>query len=327
MSEIPSVVSPIPVDPVAHAQLPVTALHEAQRPATGRLNLDHVAHFVADREAAAAALERLGFTLTPFSEQSHRTEVGGPLVPAGSGNRCAMLREGYLEFLSPIAETPIAEQLRASIRRYTGVHLIAYGSADADADHARLERHGFDPLPPVALQRQARTATDSTTTVRFTVTRTAPGTMPEGRIQFCCHHTPEGVWQLRWLEHANRAAALRRVFVAVDDPVEAAGRYGRYSGIAAEAVAGAAGCEFAQSTSRGTLHLMDGVALRARLGIDAPTLPWIAGYELASDDLSITRAVLDASGTSVHALDDARLRVDLPPELGGVIVFVPLSSG
>ena len=52
-----------------------------------------------------------------------------------------------------------------------------------------------------------------------------------------------------------------------------------------------------------------------------PSLPWIAGYELASDDLSITRAVLENGGTKFTELADGRLRVLLPPELGGFILF------
>ncbi|HKU71138.1 MAG TPA: VOC family protein, partial [Burkholderiales bacterium] len=59
----------------------------SQVPAKGALNIDHVAHFAPHVDAASAALEKLGFTLTPFSPQSHRTEPGGPLVPAGTGNR------------------------------------------------------------------------------------------------------------------------------------------------------------------------------------------------------------------------------------------------
>jgi hypothetical protein len=55
----------------------------AQVPAAGELILDHVAHFVPHVDSASSVLERLGFTLTPFSEQSQRTEPGGPLMPAG----------------------------------------------------------------------------------------------------------------------------------------------------------------------------------------------------------------------------------------------------
>src|SRR5512145_2046033 len=92
----------------------------SQVPAAGKLVLDHVAHFVPHVDAASGALEKLGFTPTPFSQQSHRPEPGGPPTPAGAGNRCVMLRRGYLEFLTPIADTPIANQLRTAINRYVG---------------------------------------------------------------------------------------------------------------------------------------------------------------------------------------------------------------
>src|SRR5690242_6418655 len=114
-----------------------------QVPERGQLNIDHVAHFVAHSDAAAAALSSLGFTLTPFSAQSHRLTPDGPLVPAGSGNRCAMFEYGYLEFLTPTHDTPVANQLRNAISRYVGVHLIAFGTATPDIDHARLAHAGF----------------------------------------------------------------------------------------------------------------------------------------------------------------------------------------
>ena len=53
-----------------------------QVPAPGTLNVDHVSHFVHDIDGASTALERLGFTLTPLSVQSHRLEESGPLVHA-----------------------------------------------------------------------------------------------------------------------------------------------------------------------------------------------------------------------------------------------------
>src|SRR5438046_3020890 len=101
----------------------------AQVPPPGALTLDHVAHFVPDSAGASDALERLGFTLTPFSAQSHRLQSDGPLVPAGTGNRCVMFERGYLEFLTPTGDTPLADQLRAAIARYIGIHLIAFGTS------------------------------------------------------------------------------------------------------------------------------------------------------------------------------------------------------
>src|SRR5687767_4162067 len=118
-------IPPAATDPVAAAQVP---------PA-GSLNLDHVSHFVPDIDDASDDLARLGFTLTPFSPQSHRLEPGGPLVPAGTGNRCIMFERGYLEFLTPMSDTPLAAQLNAAMSRYVGVHLIAFGTAAPDVDH------------------------------------------------------------------------------------------------------------------------------------------------------------------------------------------------
>ena len=89
----------------------------AQVPRAGELNLDHVAHFVPHMDNAAPALEKLGFTLTPFSTQSHRLETGGPLTSAGTGNRCIMFKRGYVECLTPTGDTPLATQLRSSSSR------------------------------------------------------------------------------------------------------------------------------------------------------------------------------------------------------------------
>jgi len=300
----------------------MNSVASAQVPVPGELVLDHVAHFVPHVDGASSELKKLGFTLTPFSEQSHRAEPGGPLLPAGSGNCCVMLREGYLEFLTPTGDTPIAGQLRTAIKRYTGVHLVAFGSAAPDADHARLARAGFSPLPPVALQRQIGTAT-AEGTARFTVVRVPPGTMPEGRIQFCQQCTPELLWQPRWLDHHNRATALAGVILRVADAQEAAQRFARYTGLLAQPGDGV----WRISTARGYLLFLDRETLHRGLDIVAPSLPWIAGTVLKSEDIAATGDTLRRSGVSVHVIGSRRLLVKLPAALGGVIVFEPLDAG
>jgi hypothetical protein len=117
--------------------------------------LDHVAHFVPEMDAAAAALERCGFRLTPFTAQTNR--VDGQPVPAGTGNRCAMLRQGYVEILTAVAtpdgDTELARQLREQIADHVGLHLAAFSSADAAAEHRRLAENGFALLPIVDMRR------------------------------------------------------------------------------------------------------------------------------------------------------------------------------
>jgi hypothetical protein len=300
----------------------MTDIPSSQVPAAGALVLDHVGHFVPHVDAASAALEKLGFTLTPFSEQSQRAEPGGPLAPAGAGNRCAMLQRGYLEFLAPTGDTTIAGQLRASIKRYVGVHLIAFGTAAAEADHERLQKGGFSPLEPVALQREIGTAAGHET-ARFTVVRVPPGTMPEGRIQFCRQHTPELLWQERWTQHANRATALSGVILRVADAREAAQRYARYTGLLAQL----SGSVWRITTARGYLVFVDRDTLHRRLGVVPPALPWIAGCVLKSADIQASGEFLRRAGVPVHVLGSRRLLVVLPPEVGGIAIFEPADAG
>jgi hypothetical protein len=293
-----------------------------QVPAPGQLNVDHVAHFVPDIDAAGSVLEKLGFTLTPFSAQFHRPDPDGPLAPAGSGNRCVMLQRGYLEFLTPTGDTPVAGQLRAAIARYVGAHLIAFGTATPDDDHARLTRAGFAPLPPVHLQRGIDTGRGPET-ASFTVVRVPPGTMAEGRIQFCRHHTPALLWQQRWLYHANRAVWLAGVILRVADAQEAAKRYARYTGLPARPSGGV----WRLDTARGYLIFADRDTLHGRLGVVAPTLPWIAGHILKSDDMAVTGDTLRKAGAPMRVLGNHRLLVDLPPAVGGFLVFEHKASG
>lgn len=292
------------------------AVAAAQVPAAGELTLDHIAHFVPDKDAASASLERLGFTLTPFSEQSHRLDADGPLVPAGTGNRCVMLERGYLEFLAAFGESTVADQLRAAMRRYVGVHLIAFGTSAAEADYARLQREGFSPLYPVALQRPIGTE-HGEETARFTVVRVPPRSMPEGRIQYCRQETPAFVWQARWLTHPNGAIGLASVVLCVGDADEAAARYGRYTGLAPASD----GPWRTLATGRGTLAFGTADTLERELGLRAPALPWMAAYTLLVRDLAQTRDYLRDAGVAARDLDAGRCLVELPAALGGAVIF------
>ena len=298
-----------------------TNVAAAQIPDAGRLTLDHVAHFVPDIDQAVVDFAKLGFTLTPFSPQSHRITPDGPLVPAGTGNCCIMLRRGYIECLTATGDSPVADQLRAAIARYTGVHLVAFGTAAPHEDHARLSDHGFAPTPPVALQRQIGTPAGEST-ARFTVVRVPPGTMPEGRIQFCQHHTPDVVWQARWLAHANQAEGLNAVIVCVDDPAQTAARYERFTGLKATG----AGGNRQLATQRGRVLLTDAATLTRVFNIAPATLPWIAGYVLASADMDSTRKTIAATGYAYGDLGRERVFAAAPSSIGGIIVFEPAAG-
>ena len=298
---------------------PAATAWQHQRPPAGMMTLDHIAHFVPDMDAASLALERLGFTLTPFSLQQHRIEPGAPLTPAGSGNRCVMLRWGYLEFLTTTSDTPVAQRMRAAMQRYVGQHLICFGTSESARVHQHLAASGFAPLPPVALQRQISTETGEGT-ARFTVQRVPPESMPEGRVQVVEHHTPELLWQERWLDHPNHAVGLNASIVCVESPAEVAERFARF---AQSDFRWEGRIAVVEGTARGCVVIVDPATLKDHLGIAPPALPWIAGIELLTDDLAATRVHLESKGLDiVEPKGRHAVAVVGPPELGGVFVFV-----
>ncbi len=292
-----------------------------QVPQSDQLCVDHVAHYVEDIDQTSQYLSSMGFTLTPFSVQSHKVKPSSALEPAGAGNRCVMLKQGYIELLTPIGTTPIANQLRSGIKRYIGIHLLAIGTSTPLEDHARLVKENFTPLEPVSLQRKIETETTDET-AHFKVIRVPQGTMAEGRIQFCHHLTPNFLWQNRWTQHANHAIAISDIIFCVEDPQEAAERYARYTGLPSISRKNS----ICITTNRGSLIFVTASTFSYKLGINPPTLPWIAGYIIKTCDQSATLNYLKNSGIPYQSLKNKRLLVSLPQKLGGHIIFEEVNS-
>ncbi|MEY8840459.1 VOC family protein, partial [Cribrihabitans sp. XS_ASV171] len=201
-------------------------MNSANAPALSAITLDHSGHFVPDPDAARAALQDLGFTVTPWSAQVQPDPDTGEMRLTGTGNICVMLDEGYLEFLAHTADTQLGLEFRAALERRAGLHLAAFGSADAAADHAALSAQGLNMRPLVHFSREIETETGRAE-VAFTVARLAAGTMPEGRVQIVTHHSVPVMWQDRWTRHSNSAQALRAMVISAPDPDEAAARFAR----------------------------------------------------------------------------------------------------
>ncbi len=285
-----------------------------QLPDAGAVFLDHVAHFVPAMDPAAEALKRCGFQLTPFTAQSNR--IGGKALPAGTGNRCAMLRRGYVEILAATGDTPLGHQLGERLARHVGLHLAAFSSTDAAGEHRRLADAGF-PVEPLVDMRRPVATEDGEHDARFTIARIAPGIMPEGRIQFLTHHTANLVWREPYLDHPNGAQALSALWVAAVDPDEPARRFARFTGHPARHDG-----EMATITlERGALRLASPEFLQYKFGIaPGPPLPYFAAYEIAVADLDSVRRLLDAAGLATAA-NAAGVALTLPRSIGGTIVF------
>jgi hypothetical protein len=277
-----------------------------QLPLDEEIFLDHVGHFVADREAASHAFVRCGFAPTPVSVQ---VNPDGTLT--GTGNVCAMFVHGYIEVLFKTAATPLGAELDLSMARYRGIHLAAFAVADAGKAHARLGAAGFALRPLVNMQRPVDTETGRATAA-FTVARLERGAMAEGRIQILTHHTEQAVWQKRWLTHPNGARGLGSVVIAVPDVEAAAARFARFTG--RPATPARSGQVIA--LDRGRVELVSRAAFETALPeIAIPDLPFIGAYGIVVASLDAVEAKLTRAGLRTRRAGDC-LVAPFPEELG-----------
>jgi Glyoxalase-like domain len=301
-----------------------SARHEADRqlPEGNEIFLDHVAHFVADREAARRALTRCGFAPTPISIQVNSDPSGGA-SPTGTGNITAMFERGYVEVLFKTSDTPHAREFDAMLAQRAGLHLAAFAVADAEAAQQRLAASGFAVRELVRMSRPVDTEA-AAGTAAFTIARVQPGVMPEGRIQILTHHTEQVVWQKRWLHHPNTAIGLIDIVIAVADVDEAAQRFARFTGRAATLTPGGAVLQL----DRGGIYLVSYDRITERLPEVAITsLPFMAGYALRVQSLAIAESVVDRADLEWHAFDDG-IAAAFPIDLGqGAWFFVEHAGG
>ena len=289
---------------------------DEQLPTGEAIFLDHVGFFVQDIEAAGPRLERLGFTVHPVS--IHYNE--GPdrqLTRSGTANRLVTFDIGYIEVLAAVADTPLADQLLASLDRYEGLHLIALTHEQVSRRDERFAAAGLPMQPTVELRRNLDTPTGPAQ-VRATVARAQPGVMEEGRAQMLTHETPELIWLPEHGAHLNGADALVEMLVVSANPLGAAERYQRFSGCSTSADGALHHVDF----DRGRLTFTDATSAAALLPeLALPPLPYSAALVLRTSDLGRTRAGLAAGG--VTPLIEHRDFVCIGPAdaLGSYMIF------
>ncbi len=294
------------------------ALPPRQLPHGNEVFLDHIGHFVADPQAATAALVRAGFAPAPISVQVTPEPGGGPPKLTGTGNVCAMLRAGYVEVLFKTADTPLGQEFEAARQRYGGLHLVAFAVADAAAHHVRLGNAGFAMQALVKMQRPVETA-NGPGTAAFDVVRVKPGAMPEGRVQMLLHRSEDTVWQPRWLDHPNGATGLRALTIVVADVEEAAARYARFTGRIGTPIDGGVRIDL----DRGQIELISVSRWRQRWpNLAVPALPFMGECTLDVASLATAERVWRAAGMDLVPSDNG-LSALFPEALGvGVWTFV-----
>ena len=253
---------------------------------SGAVALDHVGVVGHDLAALAAQYERLGFTLTP------RALTGDGRI----ANRCAMLRQGYLELMA-LAPGRASATLTRMLARHAGAHIIAVAVEDVAATLARLRRAGIE-CPGVENSERAIYAADRTRP-RARFAHLPVPELLEARVNLIRHLTPELLWQERFLCHPNHVVALAEVALAVPAPAESAARFSRLVGC--PVVPDPAG-GYALALAHGAVRLLPEEAL----DVAPPSVPAIVGVTLRTDDAgaAVTR-LLSGAGIAHGVADGA----------------------
>lgn len=250
-------------------------------------DLDHIGVGVRDLALAARAYERLGFTLTPYARHAGAAEPGGPTVPRATGNRCAMLRHGYIELIAVVDPTLHSGGLDQRIAQREGGHIAAFGCTDTKAADAHLRAAGFASRGSLYLERMVDTP-DGQALARFERVPVAPHETPEGIVFYINHLTRPVLWQPQLLSHANGAIGLAEMVFHVADVAEAAARYARFFGVAPEGTGGVRRL----ALPHGTLILADKDNLP---GPGVAPAPAIAAITVTTASLAAVHRLLDAA--------------------------------
>jgi hypothetical protein len=225
-----------------------------------------------------------------------------------------MLRRGYLELIG-ITDPAYAGRLRQDLARYEGLHIIAFGTPDANRTAEELRVAGIDVKPPRMLERSI--AHDGATALaRFEIVDFPETAVPE-IYGFAIHHaTPDLLWEPPLLEHPNGAERLEGVIIAVDQPADFGARLSRLLGVAPSEQR-----IMTFDLAAGQVRVVDRKWIASTIG-ETPEVPWVAGLTLAVADLDRAAEVLRDGAVAFERRPSALL-VAPSAACGALLELVP----
>jgi catechol 2,3-dioxygenase-like lactoylglutathione lyase family enzyme len=280
--------------------------------------LNHVGLLVSDVHAAVVRYEQLGFQFAPLSNVQIAFEPGAEPEAIGSGKQDAIFQKNFLE-IAGITERDIWDKLTKAQRgyfdidgalsRYQGLHILYFGTNNLEAVHKRLLAHGLPASEIGHLSRKVETP-DGEQTLHAKMLH-AP------HVSIAQHENPEVLLQPRYRHHHNGATMLTECIVCTHDPAALAATYARYT--------------VHTSQQRGHIHVVDlgfsRVVVVAPEDIDAvipgcipPSLPFLAGFTVATESLDQARSVLTKQGVPFQEYG-GRLLIHPQDAYGSAVLF------
>ncbi|MCH7941882.1 MAG: VOC family protein [Proteobacteria bacterium] len=283
-------------------------------------DLDHLGLATHDLDRASDVYARLGFTLTRKSTHQGPVPPHGETGPWGSGNYCIMLKRGYFELIGVTDPSLPHPMVAARLEKYAGLHIIALGCRDGDAQAAALRERMAGVAEPYDLVRDVPYgAKDGDTREgRFRIYQIDEEALPEGDCFLIEHRSRDVLWQPDLMEHANRVSGLAGVTICVGDADQSRARFAALCGEDGDYRDGVARFDLAA----GSISLLDEAALGLRFpGVAPPCLPWVAAVTFAVDDRQALTGLLEANGVAVNPGREGAIWIAPDQGEGAVIEF------
>ncbi len=273
--------------------------------------IDHLGVVGRDIAAMVAAYTRLGFT--PTEPVPLMGIVDGKAVPLGQDSAHLIFADSYVE-LSGVTTTDPSHHLAPFLKRRDGLHILAFGSRDADVAHNALSQQGLE-VPSV--QGASRHVTYGTRhgDAKFKWFKAPDSLGDEGFVCLVEQVTPELVFQPPAEGHPNGALSVSGVTLLVNDPAATMERFKAYPG--------AASLNESQLDFDGQcLTFLDQSeftdCFEALSGLSPPAF---AGFTVKVTDIETTRAVLERASFAVHKTEKGDLWISPADACGSLLIF------
>jgi Glyoxalase-like domain len=216
--------------------------------------------------------------------------------------------------------TQTTRRISQALDRFEGLHILVFGTADADATVARLEAERVVHGPVTRVQRSVGTGAQvKEISIGFAEIDSEPGLSPEGRLALAedgpVNSTPRAA-----RDHPNGAVELVESVLCLpdDDLSQYERRYSRYL----QRPARTDGSLRIFDLDNSSVVIVPGSALGSVLPGEVPLdLPAFVAYGLAVRDLSVTRDVLERSEFPVRTPPVGGIFVPASMALGAAIIF------
>ncbi len=282
------------------------------------ISIDHVG--IVGREVAAmqAAFERLGFITTPPKLLMQADPKTGERRSLQQLCSHAVLEQGYVE-LSTLEGGEVEHPVAAYVRRQRGLEIVAFSSADIEADAERCRAAGLEPSPVAVATRDVAYGSRRGA-AQFHWFTLAARSAPEGLVCFVHNHTPELVFQHEVMGHPNTASAMTGATIVSAEPERTARLYRVL--LQEEPRGDPEDVRFEWGTQRIR------ITTRHRFVADYPgagvrRLPCLAGFEVTVRDVASTAAYLKRARVRFEPRSDGGLWVGPRSACGTALQFTP----